>query len=320
MSQTNEIIVGVDVSKDKLDIYLHPVEIYQEIANEAKSIKKFFANLKKSYTIKMVVLEPTGGYEKLCVKHITKLELGVHIAHPNQVYHFAKSERILAKTDKLDAKTLALFGEKKQVEASVVKSEEEEESQELMRRKQQLTDFLIKEKMRLSHASLGKSAKESLKRFIKQIEREIELLDKKLQEIIKNDTPKKEAIAILKTFKGIGDKTALLLVLCVPELGHLNRAEIASLIGLAPVNRDSGKKKGYRTIKGGRFHVRKMLYMAAMSTIQFNVTMKQFYERLITKGKKGKVALTAVMRKILITLNAMLRDKKEFRLEEFKGI
>jgi transposase len=314
MSQTNEIIVGVDVSKDKLNIYLHPVDIYDEIVNEASAIKKFFLKLKNTYAVKIIVLEPTGGYEKQCTNILNKLELAVHIAHPNQVHHFALSEKISAKTDKIDGKTLALFGDKKQVEASHVKSEEEEESQELIRRKQQLTDFLIKEKMRLSHEHLGKSAKDSLKRFIKQIDREIELLDKKLQENIAKDEEKKEAVALLKTYKGIGDKSALLLILCVPELGHLNRGEIASLIGLAPVNRDSGKKTGYRAIKAGRFHIRKMLYMVALSAIQFNPVMKEFYTRLVAKGKKGKVALTAVMRKILITLNAMLRDKKGFRL------
>jgi transposase len=313
MSQTNEIIVGVDVSKDKLDIYLHPVGIHEEIANKAPKIKKFFLKLKDTYEIKRVVLEPTGGYEKPCVKGIVELGLTVHITHPTQVHYFALSEKILAKTDKIDAKTLAIFGEKKQVAASVVRSEQEEESRELMRRRQQLTDLLIAEKMRLSHENLGKLTKDSLKRMIKQIEREIELVDEKLEKIVMADESKKEAIARLKSYKGIGDKASTLLVVSVPELGRLNRAEIASLIGVAPVNRDSGKKSGYRAIKAGRFYVRKMLYMVALSAIRSNAAIKPFYERLIAKGKKAKVALTAVMRKILITLNAMLRDKTAFQ-------
>ncbi len=318
MSQTNEVIVGIDVAKDKLDIYLHPVNIHQEIVNEASAIKKFFLKIKSKYTIKIIVLEPTGGYEKLSVKVVSTLGLEVHIVHPTQVHHFALSEKFLAKTDKIDAKILALFGEKKQVEASVIKSEKDEESRELIRRKQQLGDILIKEKMRLSHDHLAKSTKDSLNRFIKQIEREMELIDKKLQEIVMKDEVKKAVITRLKTFKGIGDKSAVLLAVSVPELGHLNRAEIASLIGVAPVNHDSGKKSGYRAIQAGRFHVRKMLYMVTLSSIQFNARIKEFYARLIAKGKKTKVAFVAVMRKILITLNAMLKHKKDYQLHQVK--
>jgi len=313
MSQTNEVIIGVDVAKDKLDIYVHPVANHFVISNDEKAIKTFFSKLNQEYKIKMVVLESTGGYEKRCVKVVSNMNVAIHIAHPNQVYHFAKSHKLFAKTDKIDAKTLALFGEEDHVLPSTVKSISEQENQELMRRKHQLTDSLTVEKVRLAH-DLSKSVKDSIKRFIKQIEREIELINTKIQEKVVQNEELVEKIKLLESFKGVGNATATMLTLCLPELGELNRAEIARLLGVAPINHDSGNKKGYRAIQGGRFHVRKMLYMVVLSALKYNHMIKPFYDRLIASGKKSKVAIVACMRKIIIILNAMLRDKKEFSI------
>lgn len=312
MSQINDVIIGVDVSKEKLDIYINPMGHYQTVANQRKPIKKFFMQVMQEYQLKIVVLESTGGYEKACVKALDELQLKVHVAHPNQVYHYAKSKRLLAKTDKIDSKTLALFGEEAAATPTVSKSEQEQELERLVRRKQQLTDLLTQEKLRLSGPQAVGEMGRSIKRLVKQLEREMELINGKLDEGVKRCEATCEKVERLKTFKGIGQATAVLLAVSMPELGQAGRADIASLIGLAPVNHDSGKKKGYRAIKGGRFHVRKGLYMAALSAIRFNQDMKVFYERLIAKGKKAKVAIVAVMRKIIITLNALLRDNKNW--------
>lgn len=312
MSQTNEVIIGIDVSKDKLDIHIGSKGNHITIENKKKNINLFFKQNMLNFCIKMIVLEATGGYERKCVQVINELGLLVHIAHPNQVYHFAKSKKLLAKTDKIDSKILALFGEEEAVTPTSMRSEEEEELARLVRRKQQLTDLMTQEKVRLSGPLATGEMGRSIKRIVKQLEREIALIDSKLKAGIKKSDAILKKVNILKSFKGIGDTTANTLALCVPELGKVTRADIASLIGVAPINKDSGKKKGHRGIQGGRFNVRKALYMASLSAIQYNVDMKAFYARLIGNGKKAKVAMVAVMRKMIVTLNALIRDNENW--------
>lgn len=314
MSLTNGISIGIDVSKEKLDIYLLETNRYEVIKNEAKAMRKFFKQIAIKNEIKQVVLEATGGHERCCVKLLNELGIAVHVAHPSQVYHFARSKRLLAKTDKLDAKILALFGAQEEIKPTPQKSVEVEEMQGLVRRKQQLIDLLTQEKLRLASPLSRGEISRSLKRTIKQLEQEIKLIDSKLDDCIERCEKLKEKVSRLKTFKGIGHASAVLLAIGMPELGEVSRTEIAQLFGLAPVNNDSGKKNGYRSIKGGRFHLRKGLYMAALAAIRHNPKMKAFYERLKAKGKKSKVAITAVMRKIVVILNALLRDSKDWEL------
>jgi transposase len=311
MNQTNTLIIGVDVSKSKLDIYLHPAGTYCVVNNNIKEIKKFFKETKKKYTIEKLILEATGGYEKKCVQSSQELGIAVHIAHSNAVHYFCKSKKIFAKTDRIDAKALALYGESDDIKPTEIASKEEQELEALCRRRQQLVETLTVEKQRIMD-HLPTDVLRSIRRIIKQIENEIKLIDEKLESKVKSVPEKMEIIKILLSFKGVGKLTAMLLTCLLPELGTLNRAEIAALAGLAPKNRDSGTKQGDRHISGGRFHARRALYMVALGCTQHNEKMKNFYENLIKNGKKSKVALTAVMRKIIITLNAMLRDKKNW--------
>jgi transposase len=256
-------------------------------------------------------MESTGGYEKRVARLLTQAGVPIHIAHPNQVFYFARSKKLFAKTDKIDAAILAYFGKEMEITPTSLPSEEDQEFKELATRQEQLTHALMVEKCRLKD-HLTSETKRSIIRMIKQIERELDLIAEKIKEHIEESEVKKQRANLLKTFKGIGEKTAHMLVACLPELGKLTRAEIASMVGVAPMNQDSGATQGYRAIQGGRFHVRRALYMPALSAMQHNSRMRAYYERLIAKGKKEKVAIVAVMRKMIITLNAMLKNNESW--------
>ena len=313
MNSNNTIIIGVDVAKDKLDSMLSPMGDHKVIANCAQSIKRWLLELKHSYDIELLVLEATGGYEQTCRKQCDRLGIPVHVAHPNQVHHFALAHKLYAKSDKSDAKILARFGEQTHVQATPPENPADKALQKAVRRKQQLTDDLIREKQRLNHPELDKDSIRSFKRAIKFFEKEIELTNAKLEKSIQSDEKKAAQVKRLCSYKGIGLSTAITVTACIPELGQLSRAGVANLVGLAPINKDSGKKQGYRSIRGGRFYVRKALYMAALSAIRFNPAMKSFYKKLRDKGKKAKVAITAVMRKMIITLNAMIKNQTDWQ-------
>lgn len=314
ITQNNEFIIGIDVAKSKLDIFILPSSEHFVIDNKKSDITKFFAEFLKKHelkNVKMCVMESTGGYEKLLAKLLTKMEFPVHIAHPNQVYHFAKSRKLFAKTDKIDSRILAYFGELLDLESSSLLTEQEELLKQLASRRLQLTDTLTIEKCRLKD-HLAKDTRRSIIRFIKLIKREIELIENKIKELIESNEKEKERADLLQTLKGIGKQTAHLLVALLPELGKLTRSQIALLTGLAPKNNDSGSKKGYRAIQGGRFYVRKSLYMPALCAIRYNEPLKTYYKKLVDKGKQPKVAIVAVMRKMIITLNAMLMKNESW--------
>lgn len=311
-SQSNEVILGIDVSKDKLDIVILPENSYQVLPNVLKNIKGFTRKLLEKFPIdhiKMIVMESTGGYEKKVAAYLSQAGLPIHIAHPNQVYHFAKSRKLLAKTDKIDAGILAQLGQETAITATQLPSAEDEELKQLSSCLEQLKRNIAAEKCRLKDHLLTEP-KRSLQRMIKQIEREITLLTDKIRTLIHRCQLKKEQAKLLCTFKGVGEKTAHMLIANLPELGKIGRAEIAALVGVAPMNKDSGTKKGRRSIKGGRFYVRKALYMPVLAVIRHNMPLKAYYKELIAKGKKKKVAVVAIMRKMILTLNAMLRDNR----------
>jgi len=260
----------------------------------------------------MVVMEHTGGYEKLAHAAFEKAGFPVHVGNPTRIYHFAKQKGYFAKTDHIDAHICAQYGFEKKVEATPLANKEDTELKDLAARRNQLVGHLTAEKCRLT-PHLSQVAKRSIRRQIKLLEQEIALIDKAINERIKKCEQKTKKSKCLQTFKGVGQVTANILISELPELGQLSRAQIACLCGLAPKNKDSGTKRGRRVVSGGRFYVRKALYMAALSSICFNQAMKQYYNHLKAKGKLSKVALTAVMRKIIITLNAMLRDGKNWQ-------
>jgi transposase len=307
-------IIGIDVSKDKLDIYIFNTQKPSVIKNNKADIKNHIKKVLPEMKEVLIVMENTGGYEILARTLFNEAGYHVHIAHANRIHHFAKQKGFFAKTDAIDAKIIAEYGVQEKVQPSKPRSKQAVELKELSTRRAQLIDVLTAEKCRLKpHQSVEMNR--SIERSIKCLETEIALLDKKITQRVSENTELHEKAQRIQTVKGLGKITANVLVSLLPELGSLNRAEIASLCGLAPKNNDSGTKTGRRHINGGRFQIRKALYMAAVCACTHNIKMSAYYQHLQGKGKESKVAITAVMRKIIITLNAMIRDKKDWCYE-----
>lgn len=309
---TNRSIIGIDVAKDKLDVYFLEQNASTSWSNNKKGLKAGIQQMKRKGITGLAVLEATGGYEKLCHEYLEKSGYFVHIGHPMRIHHFVKQKGYFAKTDKIDAKAIAEYGAQESVEPTPMKSKTEQENKELSARRAQLVSMLTAEKCRLRD-HLSASVTRSVKRQIKHIESEIDWVEAALEKNIEADETLLAKSKRLLTFKGVGTRTASTLIASLPEIGQLSRTQIACLSGLAPRNRDSGRMRGKRTISGGRPDVRKILYMSALASIRHNSVMKAFYARLKTQGKASKVALTAVMRKIIITLNAMIRDGKDWK-------
>jgi transposase len=311
------MIIGIDVSKDKLDICVLPGEKHYQIKNSAKSIQQFFnANFKQLgclETIKMVVFEPTGGYEKWLHIYMIEQALPYHLVHPTRAHYFAKMKGFKAKTDKLDSAMLAQYGDQDGLETSSVKTRNQLELQELSARKCQVKAMLQQERHRLGATLLSTFAKRSIKRNIKQLERELALIVQELEQLIIQDEKLESTRNVTKTMKGIGPEISTGLVTQLPELGKVSREAIVSLVGIAPQTKDSGKKKGYRAIGHGRAQMRRLLYMGAMVAIQHDMYFKNFYGRLVEKGKCHKVAIVAVMRKMIITLNTMVKNNTTYQ-------
>jgi transposase len=254
-----------------------------------------------------VICEATGGYEQCLVQVLKRKNIAVSVVHPNKVRAFAKSKGILSKTDKMDAKILFEYATMFKPEPDLYfHTESEEMLAGLLKRREQLQEDKFREQYRLDKI-LSKTVKKSLENHIKWIEKELENIEQEISDLQKNDEIIRKKIDLLTSVPSIGNLSASYLVCFLPELGKLNHKEIASLVGVAPFNRDSGGFKGKRFIRGGRTNLRKMLYMAALTSTRWCESMKIFYQRLKNKGKPTKVALTAVMRKLLIMLNSIVK-------------
>ena len=302
--------LGVDISKDKLDIWDLEGGNHRVIANQSRAIGGYFKPLLKKGKEIRVLLEPTGGYENTLIKQVMGYGVKVFMIHPNRLVHYAKSKGWEAKTDKLASKHLAFYlSEQPEDSLKLLPNDygKSKELQELSSRRCQLKEMIQAEKNRQGHDFYAKQVNHSHKRLIKHLEAELAEIDKIIEKKIEEQETFKHRFKLLQSFKGVGRITAEALILDMPELGQLTREEIAKLMGVAPLNRDSGQKNGYRHIYGGRGHVRKILYMAAMVAIRYNEPMRRFFERLMAKGKAFKVALVAVMRKIICCLNSMVK-------------
>jgi transposase len=306
---TNPTNIGIDVSKDWLDIVVIPSGETWRTENTEEKIGVLVEKLEKLKP-ERIVIEATGGYERLATNKLYLAGLPVCRVNPKRVRYFARSLGQLAKNDKLDAKVLARFGEMIKPVLTQLPSEQEQLLSALLTRREQLLAILVAEKNRLGIAPAEICP--SLKEHVAWIEKQLEEMEKKVDAFI-NDTPDlKEKDDLLQEVKGIGKRTAAKLIADVPELGACDRKQIAALIGIAPYDHDSGYKKGQRAISGGRPDVRSVLYMATLSATRFNPVIKIFYQRLLKAGKKKKVAIVACMRKLLTILNAMLRDRKHW--------
>jgi len=294
---------GIDVSKTMLDICIRSTGEFFQVPNAETGWKQLVKRL--SPLDCLIVMEATGGYEQACLHELQKSGLAAAVVNPRQARDFAKATGHLAKTDRIDAKVLAHFSEAISPEPKSPISTEHEELQQMQQRRRQLVEMLTKEKNRLHMAGkrMGKHIEESIK-FIKK---QMEALDQEIVAAINGDQSLSEKARLLETVKGIGKVTGILLVTGLPELGQINRKEIAALVGVAPLNRDSGSMQGKRGIWGGRASVRSAIYMATLSAVRYNPQIKRFYKRLYAAGKPTKVALIACMRKLLTVMNAMIK-------------
>lgn len=309
-----ESIVGIDVSKDKLDFYMLPKGQVLQFRNTGAGIRKLIEKLPTAGDV-LVVLEATGGYENSLV---TELLLMGHLtakASPKQVRDFARAMGMLAKTDTIDAKVIATFGQLLRPRSLDQVTGAQIELQELVTRRRQLVALRTAENNRLEQARTEIS-RTSIDEIIALLESQIHNLDNEISKRLREKEDWKNRVDILCSAPGVGDVTAATLVAELPELGRLNRAAIASLAGLAPFNRDSGKKTGRRSIFGGRASVRTVLYMATVSAVRFNPVIRHFARRLEAAGKPWKVRIVACMRKLLVILNTMIKKQTTWQTSE----
>lgn len=305
-----EAVWGIDVSKDWLDISIN--KKVSRVDQTEKSIKTFIKKNQESNQSILAIVESTGGYELLAVNCLAKANITVHVAHPNKVRNYAKAKGYLAKTDKLDARMLEGYGtfiDPSKIHA--LPSELERKLNTLNARLIQLKETHHQECCRLGMAK-DKEIKRSHKSLISLVEKQMEQIETQLIALVKSDELLHEKYKILRSMKGVGSVLSMTLLAELPELGKINKKEIAALVGVAPLTYESGKKSGKARTQFGRFAVRKVLYMAALVAAHHNPKMKIFYQRLLAKGKLKKVALVAVMRKMLVTLNAMVQSKTSF--------
>lgn len=305
--QNKKSYVGVDVSKEVLDVYVLPFEKYMQFKNNTAGVQKLIKKL-RSFSEASIVMEATGGYEKLVAQSLVKADLSVSVINPRQIRDFAKALGKLAKTDKIDAQTIALFAEKMQPQKTVKRDENQQKLAEINARRRQLVDMIAMEKNRLDKAS--KELEKSIKRVLKTLEKELETMNEAQKKSIEADPIQSQKNSLLQGIKGVGSVVAAGIIADLPELGKLSAKKISALAGLAPYNRDSGTLRGKRAIWGGRAPVRSALYMATLTAIRFNEQIKIFYERLCKAGKVKKVAIVACMHKLLIVMNAMIKNNK----------
>lgn len=305
-SDPQEVFIGIDVSKATLDIYARPGGQRWQVNNDANGRKELVAAV-QALQPTLIVLEATGGLELPVATELSAAGVAVAIVNPRQVRDFAKALGRLAKTDGIDSEVLALFGDKLRPEARPLKNEQQRALSALLSRRRQLVEMCSAEKNRLSTAT-DPSVCKDLKAHIRWLEKRLNDVDSDLDQMIRRSPVWKAKEDLLRGFKGVGPTVARTLTAELPELGTLNRKQIAALAGLAPFNRDSGTLRGHRCIFGGRAAVRSALYMGALSAIRYNPVIRALYERLIQAGKPPKVALTACMRKMLTILNAMVRE------------
>ena len=306
--------IGIDVSKAQLDVYIHPTAqrySFQQTDKDIETLAQTLERLEPS----MIILEASGGYESVVAGILANLGLPVVVVNPRQVRDFAKATGTLAKTDLIDAQILARFGEAVKPEVRPLPDDDTQALDALVKRRRQITQMLTMEKNRLPHAS-GPVA-HNIQEHIAWLTRQIKDLDKDLREILRASPVWREKESLLRSVPGVGPILTATLLADLPELGRLNRKEIASLVGVAPMNRDSGTWRGKRVIWGGRSYVRTMLYMGTVAAIRCNPIIQAWYRRLRDAGKPPKVAITACMRKLLTILNAMFKHKTHWNQNYF---
>lgn len=320
MNASELSFVGIDVSKDSLELAMDEKGKTQCLSNNEDGVVKLLAAIKSAGgNIGAVVLEATGGFERLAAVALCRAGLPVMVINPRQARDFAKAMGHLAKTDAIDARVLSHFAcmlyqsDRRERLLMKLPDANQESLQGLVIRRKQLIQMHVAEENRL--ALSNKRQRKSIETVLKLLKKELAIIDHDIDGQLKEHFAEK--IALFKGFKGIGVGTQASLMAALPELGSLSHEQVGKLVGVAPLNCDSGKHKGKRITWGGRADVRSMLYMATMSAIRFNAVIKPFYERLLAKGKPKKVAIVACMHKILIILNAIVKSNKPWDEHHF---
>ncbi len=308
-----KVSVGVDVSKDHLDICLLPMGTEMHVENSISGLTGLLEELAK-HDVNYVVCEPSGGYEQLLRTTLETAGYNVWLVDAIRIHAFIRSEGIRVKTDKYDAKMIALFASQKvRKHQSRSITPAAQKLRAFVKRKLELTKMAAAEKTRLKQP-LKSHIKQSLERSLQFLSEEMKVIEAEIAAMIEQDDDWSKRVEIVESVPGIGKSSAIALVTEVPELGDLENKQAASLIGVAPITRRSGKYVGVSSIQGGRPHPRQVLYMCALSASRCNPLLKAFYDRLIATGKKAKVALIAVMRKLVTMINTMLKNNESWRV------
>lgn len=305
----DSIVIGIDVSKDRLDVATP--DGTAQWPNGPDGHQQLIKHFTK-WPLEAIILEATGGYERAVVAELAAAGLPVVVVNPRQVRDFARATGRLAKTDAIDAGVLAQFGQAIRPEKRPLPSEKQLQLQQQLARRRQLVGMLTAENNRSQQAT-DKLVRKSIEAVRKTLRTQLDQMDDQLQRTIEQTPAWREKENLLRTVPGVGPQTALALLAELPELGTCSRQQIAALVGVAPLNRDSGAKRGQRTTWGGRPTVRAALYMATLVATRHNPVIREHYQRLQNAGKRKKVALTACMRKLLCMLNAVLREQKPWR-------
>lgn len=315
------MFVGIDVAKAELVVSILPGAERFTVANDERGVRTLVERM-RTIGPQLIVLEATGGYELLSVAALAAAALPVVVVNPRQVRDFAKATGQLAKTDRIDADILARFADVVRPAVRAIGDAEAQELDALLARRRQLLEMLQAERNRLGQV-FGKGkrlVRKSLKAHITFLERELRMTDTDLGEMVKNSPAWRERDDLLQSVPGVGPVLSRTLLADLPELGRLSRREIAKLVGVAPLSRDSGTMRGRRFVQGGRATVRAVLYMAALVATKRNAVIREFYQRLVAAGKPKKLALVACMRKLLTILNTMVRTHTRWNAEAASGI
>ncbi len=299
-------VVGVDVSKSKLAFAFANGKETFSINNTPQQIVAELMGRIKNPQGAIVVMEATGGYEKLLVTLLHQHDIAVAVVNPHRVRAFAAGIGKDAKTDPIDAGVIAFYGQVVQPAAQAAKSDDEKKLQALVERRRQLLDLINQENNRRQQTA-DREIQEYIKQSLETLKQQVKTIDERLAKCVQADTANARKVEILVSVKGVGPVTISTILAKLPELGKLNRGEIAKLVGVAPLNNDSGQASGQRRTFGGRSYVRRVLYMATLVATRFNSRIKTFYKRLLAEGKPKKVALTAAMRKLVTILNTLIK-------------
>ena len=301
---------GVDVSKQHLDWAIGEAGQVKRVLNTRAGVRRLAVKLAK-IDLELIVVESTGGYERELTEQLSAAGMPVILVNPWRVRRFGEGVGVLAKTDPLDARMLALYGERAKPQQRPLPGPRQREMADLVRRRRQLITMIVAEKNRLDTST--PSIRKDIKSVVALLERRVAKIDKQIDTAIDADPEKADNKQRLLSVPSVGPGVARALIVDLPELGALSRREIASLVGLAPFARDSGKKTGYRRIRAGRSAPRTALYLAAMNASRFNPALRPIYQRMIEAGKPPKVAFIAIARKLLTMLNAMVRDGTQWK-------